>query len=180
MEDTPKSIGCGVPESLLGSKPLASSPCLPHRCFFSPQGLTGPIGPPGPAGANGEKVSTGFLSPIEPLFHILPKTVISSPHSSIATLLLTRGCEEQSLAVCPGEGTEGLGGKGLSAVPCGGGRCGLKQWEARLWVGGTQSPYPWSGLPGCTLLSNAPTLTSNPLPTLGRSWPSWSRWNSWC
>lgn len=55
------AFGRGVPESLLGSMSQNNSPCLPHLCLFSPQGLTGPIGPPGPAGANGEKVSPGSL-----------------------------------------------------------------------------------------------------------------------
>lgn len=44
-----------------------------------------------------------------------------------------------------------------------------------------------AGLPGCTLLFKVPTLTltpylwlSSPLPTLGRSWTSWSCGNCWC
>lgn len=85
LEGGTTSIEGGTPKSPLGSKSLADSPS-PHLRRLLPQGLTGPIGPPGPAGANGEKVSGGslpslcFVYPIKLPSHLLPKAAISSPY----------------------------------------------------------------------------------------------------
>lgn len=58
-EGAPRPSRCEVLDSLLPAHPW-STLLSPHICLLSPQGLTGPIGPPGPAGANGEKVSSSL------------------------------------------------------------------------------------------------------------------------
>ena len=67
----------------------------PHLSCSS-QGLTGPIGPPGPAGANGEKVSHGPLSSLCPhqiSFSPAKDCSLCSPGSTAVTLLLCNCCK---------------------------------------------------------------------------------------
>lgn len=98
----------------------------PHLAFSS-QGLTGPIGPPGPAGANGEKVSHGPLhsAPIRSPSH-LPKTVLSPPldrqlsSSSSPTAIRSEGgglLSSRVLVVQAIEGSRRVGDSCLSRCP---------------------------------------------------------------